>query len=1203
MKKTKLTSLAFMMVCLNVFSQTFYQTNKLKNSKSGYFTENVGQIVDQHSKPNASVLYNFSMSGLNVSLKKTGFSYDAWTKEKVGKIVNSGKKHQPKAYGLPDKFEYNFHRVDIEFIGANPNCEIKTSGISDAYLNYYTTAVGTDGKRANQFEKVTYYNLYPGIDLEFLAQPSASKPVEYNFIIHPGADMSLIKIKYTGANSANLIDGKIILNLNFGNLTEEIPASWILSTNEKVDIRYNVLQTTENSTTIGLIGNYNTQETLIVDPLPELSWATYFGGADDEQSFGLTSDANGNIYLSGTTNSTSSIATTGAHQTKVAGQSDAFLAKFNSAGVRQWATYYGGADYEQGFGCKIDVSGNIMFSGQTESTSGMATTGTHQTTFAGNYDAFLAKFNSSGVLQWGTYYGGADYEDCYQVEVDGNGNSYITGSTESSTGIASSGAYQTTFGGTYDAYLAKFNSNGVLQWATYFGSSDDDDGYGISLDKKGNIAIGGYTNSTSGIATSGAHQTSIGGSYDAFLAQFNGKGNLQWATYYGGKSDEDIFSCMTDSNNNICFIGSTESTSGIASSGAYQTTLGGASDAMCAVFNSSGARQWGSYFGGAGPEIGLGIYVNKANSIFITGYTQSDKGIATTGAYKTKYSDAEDVYLAKFSNKGTIQYATYYGDSLTDIGANVHVDNSNSIYVTGITESDKNISTKGAHQTAFGGTTDAFLLKFKDCAAPLNTTPVGNASICANTSTTLSASGNGKLKWYNAFTGGTLVFVGTTFVTPKINANTNYYVEDSSANCVSGRTSIAVTVKKNPSRNITVFACNSYTSPSKKYVKTKSELFGDTIPNKGGCDSVFIIDLTIGNTSYSTINPKTCSSYTSPSGKYTKTKSANFMDTIKNKSGCDSIITINLTIAAVNYFTIFPKTCGSYTSPSGKYTKTSSAIFNDTISKKVGCDSIFTINLTVNKKTTSSIAPVACNSYKSPSGKYTKTVSSVFIDTIINKGGCDSIITINLTIKKSSSATISPVVCGTSYTSPSGKYTKTVTSTFNDTIPNKQGCDSVITVKLTVVTLSPVIQRVNNDLQTTLPYNTYQWYKSGVLIPSATNRNYTPVSNDKYSVMVTDINKCSKTSLEYDVKYTNTKSFAEKTITISPNPTTGIINIKGIPENNVILVNTLLGQEIMRFVSKSVNQEIDLSQLKPGVYLITAVNVEGNATVIKLLKE
>ena len=101
-----------------------------------------------------------------------------------------------------------------------------------------------------------------------------------------------------------------------------------------------------------------------------------------------------------------------------------------------------------GRSCATDASGNVYLAGYTDSTTGIATTGAHQTTYGGGvYDAFLVKFNSSGVRQWGTYYGGTGYDDGYSCATDASGNVYLAGSTNSTTGIATTGAHQTTSGG------------------------------------------------------------------------------------------------------------------------------------------------------------------------------------------------------------------------------------------------------------------------------------------------------------------------------------------------------------------------------------------------------------------------------------------------------------------------------------------------------------------------------------------------------------------------------------------------------------------------------------------------------------------------------------------------------------------------------------------------------------------------------------
>ena len=151
-------------------------------------------------------------------------------------------------------------------------------------------------------------------------------------------------------------------------------------------------------------------------------------------------------------------------QTLYAGVSHtAFLAKFNSSGTRLWATYFGGSQLEYGWGITTQSNGNIFITGQTYSSTGIATTGVYQTTFKGFSDAFVAKFNSSGARQWSTYYGDTANDIGYSIVIDGSGNAFMAGLTASSLGVTTSGAFQTTYGGgNSDAFVAAFTSIGGL---------------------------------------------------------------------------------------------------------------------------------------------------------------------------------------------------------------------------------------------------------------------------------------------------------------------------------------------------------------------------------------------------------------------------------------------------------------------------------------------------------------------------------------------------------------------------------------------------------------------------------------------------------------------------------------------------------------------------------------------------------------------
>ena len=370
-------------------------------------------------------------------------------------------------------------------------------------------------------------------------------------------------------------------------------------------------------------------------------------------------DGSGNINVTGYTNSSDGIATSGAYQSinrrntgNLDVQATTYLAHFSSLGILSWATYYGGINVDNANGVSTDGSGNIYITGEIDSFANISSSGAYQTSYGGGIgDAFLAKFSNSGSFIWATYYGGSSEDDAEAVSTDGSGNVYITGITKSGNGIATNGAYQSVFGGGsgYDAFLAKFNSSGNLLWGTYYGGSGDDQGGGISIDGSGNVYMIGYTSSSTGIATTGSYQSSYaGGGSDVFLAKFNSSGNLIWGTYFGGPGQDFGYGVSSDNFGNVYFAGSTTSNTNISTIGAYQTSNGGGYDAFLAKFSSSGAEDWATYYGGTGDDGALGLCTDVNGNIFMTGSTASSNAISTSGAYQTAYAGGEDAFFAKF---------------------------------------------------------------------------------------------------------------------------------------------------------------------------------------------------------------------------------------------------------------------------------------------------------------------------------------------------------------------------------------------------------------------------------------------------------------------------------------------------------------------------------------------------------------------------
>lgn len=549
--------------------------------------------------------------------------------------------------------EQTIYRVDLNWLNANKNFTQSVDEAIPGYDNYYLESCPSGALNVKSYKGITLNNLYNGINLHYYEKNGQLK---HDYIVAPKTDYKQIQIEVKGAEVSVNKDGSLILTTRLGKVNESAPV--VYQQNKKLKSKWVV-----NRNVLAFeIENYDPNYELIIDPVTRV-WGTYYGGAGDEYGCSIDNDASGNVYLTGGSSSNlgTIIATSGSHQTACSGAYDCFLAKFNSNGVRQWATYYGGTGIDNGSSCSTDNSGNIYMIGYTGSGTStvMASVGSHQPTYGGGvYDAFLVKFDNAGVRQWGTFYGGYGTDYGWSCSTDASGNIYLGGQTNTDTSatiIATSGSHQSTNGGSFEAFLVKFDGSGVRQWGTYYGGAGFDYGWSCSTDTAGNIYLGGQTATTTGtvIATIGAHQPTFGGfTYDAYLVKFN----------------------------------------------------------------SAGVRQWGTYYGDFGNDIGLSCNTDATGNVYLNGYTGSPTGISTNGAHQTNISGGSyDAFLVKFSGNGTRQWGTYYGGTGNDRGNTCSTDASGNVYLSGNTSTNTGtvIATTGAHQTVFaGGPYDAFLVKF-----------------------------------------------------------------------------------------------------------------------------------------------------------------------------------------------------------------------------------------------------------------------------------------------------------------------------------------------------------------------------------------------------------------------------------------------------------------------------------------------------------
>jgi gliding motility-associated-like protein len=693
------------------------------------FIENKGQLIDQNNKPNSNVKYLLCHPGFNVQLRQTGFSYDTYTDTKDTTAAQIKFPSSPK-FKQPEYFKRNFHRVDVELLNCNSNAEIEATGRSKTCFNYFTTGTPRQGiTNVYYYKRVLYKNIYPHIDLAFFAEDGKKEKagLEYNFILHPGADINDIKLMYKGMNDVLLDHGAIKVQVAAGVFEEKIPSSYFNENGQQVNVSYN--EAANNVFSFRLPAGVSITHDLVIDPTPNLQWGTYIGGNSWDFVNSIALDASSNVYVAGGTNSPNNIATSGAYQTTYGGgYADCLIAELDPTGsTLLWATYYGGPAYDDISALKLDAAGNIYVSGITQSSSGIATAGAYKTinTATGNYNTFVAKFNSNAsALLWGTYYGGIGPDWNYSMAIDSIDNVFIVGTTKSTTGISTPGAYQVNLAGGYDGYVAKFDSSGAaLLWGTYYGGTAVDTAGIIMLDATDNVYIAGMTQSSSGIATPGAYKTNYtgGNNGNVFIAKLNSSGSaLLWGTYYGGNGRDFPGGVRMDAQHNIYVTGVTRSATGIATAGAFQTTYNGGlyGNAFVARFNPTcTSLLWGTYVGSTAEEIGDDICLDSNKYVYIAGVTSNTTGDATPGAYQTVYGGGiYDAFLAKFDSTGSSRiWETYYGGAGEDAANVLAIDKKLNLYVAGLSSSTSNVATAGAYQTGYGGNPwDCLVAKFSE---------------------------------------------------------------------------------------------------------------------------------------------------------------------------------------------------------------------------------------------------------------------------------------------------------------------------------------------------------------------------------------------------------------------------------------------------------------------------------------------------------
>lgn len=496
-----------------------------------------------------------------------------------------------------------------------------------------------------------------------------------------------------------------------------------------------------------------------LNPCPGVVMGTYLGGKFLDSVTDVAVDPSGNVYVTGSTNSSDFPTTPGAHDTvwehpEGIEEADAFVAKFAPSGTLVYSTFLGGRYGDWAASIAVDATGNAFVAGTTASCDFPTTPGAYDTSFGGclNTDtlrgsAFVTKFDSSGALVYSTLL--ADNTTARSVSVDASGDAYVTGVTWSPDFPTTPGAYvaRGSEGDRGDVFVARLNPEGSeLTLAAVVGGESFEDVRDGVVDPFGGFYAIGYTDSERFPVTEGAlksHIDNSSGPTDAFVFRLNPDGtDLVFSTYLGGNSRDAAWGLAIDSTGVANIVGTTSSQDFPRTPDAINTTIDGRGTFVVGM-DRSGTLLYSALLGSAQ---GFGIYVDEIGQIYLTGETESEAFLTTSGAYDATYNGGGDAFLVGLAPAGTaLLYASYLGGGdevlytdipggydrgvcapfCGDVGYSVFFDQTGNATVVGTTGSADFPTTTGAHDTTFHGLLDVFVVRMEPIPDP-NRAPVAH---------------------------------------------------------------------------------------------------------------------------------------------------------------------------------------------------------------------------------------------------------------------------------------------------------------------------------------------------------------------------------------------------------------------------------------------------------------------------------------------
>lgn len=619
----------------------------------------------------------------------------------------------------------------IVFGNANPNPQVIGQSRLPGIANYFIGNNPANWRTSiPTCKEVVYDEIYPGIDVLFRSDQGR---VRYDIIVAPGADPAQITLDFPNAERLEVNRGGelyVTFAGKAGSLRQTPPVLFQPGNYGVELVRGRYVAVSQKQVRFE-IGNYDRSRELIIDPI---IYSTFLGGTSDDEAYSVATDAAGNVYLSGVTNSPNF--PKGAPFDGTLNSTDAFVTKMNPTGTALiYSTYLGGTGAEIsayamfGFGnaIAVDTGGNVLVSSATASTDFPLMSPAQLVNGGGTGDAFLTKLNPTGsALVFSTYLGSTAYEEGRGIALDSLGNVYLVGLVVGAgpfptTAAAKQKAYA---GGAADAFVTKYTPLGAVVYSTLLGGTGDDQACAVTV-LGGNVYVTGGASSTDFPITGGVVQPVIGGTYDCFVSQLDAAGsNLVYSTYLGGLATDFGRAIVVDAAGNAYIGVETGSGNFPVTAGVVQGGFaGGTRDGAITKLNpSASVRLYSTYLGGSLTDLIIGLAVDATGNAYVTGPTGSGNFPQFGGLQG--FGGIDDAFVTVVNSTGSaLLFSTFLGGAGTDHGQAIAFASATDIVAVGWTDSAATFPTTAPLQAIYGGgTADVFITRLTPTISPAGVT-------------------------------------------------------------------------------------------------------------------------------------------------------------------------------------------------------------------------------------------------------------------------------------------------------------------------------------------------------------------------------------------------------------------------------------------------------------------------------------------------